>query len=169
MNNHSTDDNKIKVIVRIKGKTDEDTEEQSKKIKLIDNKTIFLESKEKRFVFDYIGTETCTQNDIFENCGKKICDDSLKGYNGTIFAYGQTGSGKTYTILGKNILKRIEPKISNNTSFISDLDDIEMNNMNRNIYEYDVKDERIGLLPRILYYLFQQKQKDGQLNMHIIQ
>ncbi len=31
---------------------------------------------------------------------KKVCNNVLEGFNGTIFAYGQTGSGKTFTITG---------------------------------------------------------------------
>ena len=57
------------------------------------------ESKIKSFLYDY-GRWGTTQDDIFENCGKKICDDVLKGYNGIILAYDQTVSGKTNTLLG---------------------------------------------------------------------
>ncbi|KAI8732910.1 kinesin protein KIF15 [Biomphalaria glabrata] len=32
--------------------------------------------------------------------GKKIIEDCLKGYNGSILAYGQTGSGKSFTMFG---------------------------------------------------------------------
>ena len=70
-------------------------------MKVTKSNTISLISKKKDFYYDYIGDENSTQKDIFEHCGKKICDYSLEGYNGTIFAYGQTGSGKTYTLLGR--------------------------------------------------------------------
>lgn len=40
------------------------------------------------------------QEQIFEDLAKEVVDNTLEGYNGTIFAYGQTGSGKTYTMTG---------------------------------------------------------------------
>ena len=40
------------------------------------------------------------QNDIFSEMAMPIIDNTLDGYNGTIFAYGQTGSGKTFTMTG---------------------------------------------------------------------
>lgn len=30
-----------------------------------------------------------------------MVNETLNGYNGTIFAYGQTGSGKTFTMFGE--------------------------------------------------------------------
>ena len=51
-----------------------------------------------QFTFDYIAHEQTVQVEIFEEVGKRIIDQCLKGYNGSIFAYGQTGSGKTHTI-----------------------------------------------------------------------
>ena len=118
----------------------------------------------KDFYYDYVGDENSTQNDIFEHCGKKICDYSLEGYNGTIFAYGQTGSGKTYTLLGKSITNKLENKSNNISAIITNNnDDIDMSDTNANFEdsycEYDKNDERIGLLPRILYYLFHNSAK----------
>jgi chromosomal replication initiation ATPase DnaA len=52
------------------------------------------------YTFDYVAGEQDTQNDVFENVGKNIVDQCLRGYNGSIFAYGQTGSGKTFSIQG---------------------------------------------------------------------
>ena len=116
--------------------------------------------KKKEFFYDYVGDENTTQNDIFEHCGKKICDYSLEGYNGTIFAYGQTGSGKTYTLLGKNITNKVDNKNnnsnSNNYSMITEVEDIEMNDVN-NLYNnelnYDIKDENIGITKNILIFI----------------
>ena len=125
-------------------------------------------SKKKSYFFDYVGDENTTQNDIFEQCGKKICDYSLEGYNGTIFAYGQTGSGKTYTLLGKNITNTIKNKnnnFNNNSNIMKiESEDIEIlhdSNLNNSISEftYDKNDENIGLFPRILYYLFKNSSK----------
>ena len=99
----------ISVIVRIKPKTAEDKDKNISSIEISNSnsKSILTikntRGQKKHFSYDYICDEDSTQNDIFEHCGKKICDSALEGYNCTIFAYGQTGSGKTYTLLGKNI------------------------------------------------------------------
>jgi len=56
----------------------------------------------KTFRFDNIFTPETSQSIVYEKTGKKLVQDILQGYNGTIFAYGQTGSGKTYTMMGNN-------------------------------------------------------------------
>lgn len=48
-------------------------------------------------------TNTSLQEDVYNYTAKSIVEDSLNGYNGTIFAYGQTGSGKTHTMTGPDI------------------------------------------------------------------
>ena len=56
--------------------------------------------EERIFEFDQVISSNSSQENTFNIIGKKIVDDVLEGYNGTIMAYGQTGSGKTYTIFG---------------------------------------------------------------------
>ena len=152
----------ISVIVRIK------PEEINKELSSIKIKDSSIEIKtpskiEKKYLFDYIGEKNSTQEEIFEQCGKNICDHALKGYNCTIFAYGQTGSGKTYTLLGKKITNIIE-----NKSFIISSDaDIIMNENNANYennFEYDRNNEKIGLVSRILYYLFKSSSEIKEVN-----
>ena len=67
------------------------------------------------FKYDKIFNTDSQQNQIYENVGKRIVDDVMEGYNGTIFAYGQSGSGKTYTMYGPDIFddmyKGIIPRI----------------------------------------------------------
>ena len=178
MCDNSRGDESIRVIIRIKGKTSDDSKEKSSFLKVSSNNSILIESKNKEFFYDYIGNENSTQNDIFENCGKKICDYCLEGYNGTIFAYGQTGSGKTYTLLGKKITNKVETKNNNigknfNYSIISTSEDTEMNDSNQNNnknnekFNYEINDEKIGLLPRILYYLFQNSAENVNKNKYI--
>ena len=172
MKDNSKIDQNINVIIRIKGNTSEESKEKSSLIKVINNNSIKIDSKNKEFIYDFVGNEYTTQNDIFEQCGKKICNYSLEGYNGTIFAYGQTGSGKTYTLLGKNITNKVENRNNSinsknkNYSFLNISDDIEMsdetNNLNNNDsfeFNYNKNDEKIGLIPRILYYLFKNSSK----------
>lgn len=40
------------------------------------------------------------QKKVYEQMGKQIVDDCLKGYHCCLFAYGQTGSGKSYSMMG---------------------------------------------------------------------
>ncbi|OMJ92735.1 hypothetical protein SteCoe_4488 [Stentor coeruleus] len=56
----------------------------------------FLSSK-----FDKVFPSISNQENIFEFISPSI-QQSLKGFNTTIFAYGQTGSGKTYSMFGSN-------------------------------------------------------------------
>ena len=67
------------------------------------------------FKYDKVFKSDSNQNEIYENVGKRIVDDVMEGYNGTIFAYGQSGSGKTYTMYGPDIFddiyKGIIPRI----------------------------------------------------------
>ena len=160
------EDNNISVIIRIKP---EDYSQKYAPIDVSNSNSISILSENKEYFFDYIGEEKSTQNEIFERCGKKICDYALEGYNGTIFAYGQTGSGKTYTLLGKNITNKLENKNINISALINNArEDIKMSELNNDISSYyDTKDENIGLLPRILYYLFQNKEKSEEDNKYI--
>jgi hypothetical protein len=52
------------------------------------------------YAFDEVCDASATQERVWELSAKAISDNTLSGYNGTIFAYGQTGSGKTHTIYG---------------------------------------------------------------------
>ena len=156
----------ISVIIRIKP---EDNSQKYAPINVSNSNSISIINERKEYFFDYIGEENSTQNDIFERCGKKICDYALEGYNGTIFAYGQTGSGKTYTLLGKNITNKLENKNINISALINNAsEDIKMSELNNDIsLYYDTNDENIGLLPRVLYYLFQNKEKSEENNKYI--
>uniref|UniRef100_A0A8C0B0W5 Kinesin-like protein n=1 Tax=Buteo japonicus TaxID=224669 RepID=A0A8C0B0W5_9AVES len=59
----------------------------------------FLDSKP--YIFDRVFQSNTSQEQVYNDCAKKIVKDVLEGYNGTIFAYGQTSSGKTHTMEGK--------------------------------------------------------------------
>ncbi len=41
-----------------------------------------------------------TQQEVFDSVVRPIVDETLEGFNCTIFAYGQTGTGKTHTMEG---------------------------------------------------------------------
>ena len=183
--NNNTRDECINVVVRIRGKGNEESGKCSL-LNIIDNQTIQVENK--TFYYDYVANMNSTQEELFQHCAKRICDNSLNGYNGKIFSYGQKSSRKTFTLLGKNIMKLNENKVRENFSL--DNTNIEMNDLsqdndimnismntnininnatsnlkrlstsnitsnNQSIYNYDINDQGIGLLPRIIYYLFQ--------------
>lgn len=61
--------------------------------------TIMIASKP--YAFDRVFQSNTSQEQVYNDCAKKIVKDVLEGYNGTIFAYGQTSSGKTHTMEGK--------------------------------------------------------------------
>ena len=83
----------------------------------------------KRFIMDKIFEEDSTQEEVFERIGRQQVDKAMSGFHGSIFAYGQTSTGKTYTMLGPNGGR-------------GDLSSKEVS-------------KEVGLIPRILHYLFQ--------------
>ena len=113
----------INVVIRIRGKKN-DENGKCTILNILDDKSVQIDNKV--FYYDYVANMNSTQEEMFQHCAKRICDNSLKGYNGTIFAYGQTGSGKTFTLLGKNITKYSENKFKNNFS----IDNTNMMDMN---------------------------------------
>lgn len=102
----------------------------------------------KRFLMDKIFEEKSTQQELFETIGKTQVDNALSGYNNSIFAYGQTGTGKTYTMLGPN-------------GGHGDLNDTSAS-------------QYLGLIPRILHYLFdsinkaRQAREDSNTNVNTV-
>eukprot|EP00892_Ulva_mutabilis_P007644 jgi/Ulvmu1/5251/UM022_0044.1 len=58
-----------------------------------------LKARKKRFDFDRICGEDCSQSDIFEYIAPSL-QSCIDGHHVCILAYGQTGAGKTYTMSG---------------------------------------------------------------------
>jgi len=54
----------------------------------------------RTFTFDAVFDCDSKQTDIFDQMVLPLIDNTLEGYNATVFAYGQTGSGKTWTMSG---------------------------------------------------------------------
>lgn len=52
------------------------------------------------FSFDQIYPPGTTQEAVYQYTGRPLVENTLKGYNSTLFAYGQTGSGKTHSMMG---------------------------------------------------------------------
>lgn len=51
------------------------------------------------------------QEAIFNDLGRPLVEDALRGYNVAIFAYGQTGSGKTYSMMGSSDHPGLVPRL----------------------------------------------------------
>ena len=132
-NSNKLSNENIKVIIRIRPKIESEYVENSNLISLIGNSIfITLKNSIKQYNFDYIANEDTSQSEIFNKCGKEICDEVLKGINGTILVYGQTSAGKTYTLLGNNF--------SNFNSSQKEINNEEGN----------------GIIPRVINYIFNQ-------------
>ena len=58
-------------------------------------------NKNSTFSFDKVFNDGSTNHSIYETVTRKMVDDTINGYNCSVFAYGATGSGKTHTMLGK--------------------------------------------------------------------
>ncbi len=55
-----------------------------------------------QYTFDKVFEGDTTQEEVFTHV-QDLIDESLLGYNVTIFAFGMTGSGKTHTISGQSV------------------------------------------------------------------
>ena len=102
---------------------------------------------EKRFAYDRVFDQHTTQAQVFEESGAKgMVAQVVEGFHATVFAYGQTSSGKTHTMEGYQYTATGSdgsPKIN-----------------------FEVDDERIGLMPRAIRELFEgvQRRKTGGAN-----
>ncbi|XP_075248728.1 kinesin-like protein KIF3A isoform X2 [Convolutriloba macropyga] len=101
------EDNNVAVVVRCRPMNDKET--QFRKIVHVDemrgqivvqNPQSNADEPPKTFTFDNVFSDTSKQADVYNITARKIVDNVLEGYNGTIFAYGQTGTGKTFTMEG---------------------------------------------------------------------
>ena len=54
----------------------------------------------RTFTFEKVFLSDASQEEVFEDVARRVVDNCVAGFNGTVFAYGQTGSGKTHTIGG---------------------------------------------------------------------
>ena len=68
--------------------------------------------EEKSFTFDNCYGLDSTQVQVYRDIGLPMVEQSIEGFNGTIFAYGQTGSGKTHTMMGYDSSPGIIPQMN---------------------------------------------------------
>lgn len=86
----------IKVFVRCRPPT---TGEKASNIKVIPEANE-VSTCNKSYYFDKVFGPDSKQIEVYNNVVKPLIDQSLLGFNCTVFAYGQTGTGKTYTMEG---------------------------------------------------------------------
>ncbi|GIQ88952.1 kinesin-like protein, partial [Kipferlia bialata] len=55
----------------------------------------------REYLLDTFLPPDTTQQDVFKQVAKPLCDNVIAGFNGCCIAYGQTGAGKTYTVVGE--------------------------------------------------------------------
>ena len=99
------------------------------KVVSVDNKNDKNQLNKGQFAMNKVFDENISQEEIFKQIGEPILESFIGGYNCTIFCYGQTGAGKTYTMMGP-------------------LDQI-----------FEENSQYHGLIPRIIHYLFNEKEK----------
>lgn len=58
--------------------------------------------RELTFTYDRVFDQESTNNQVYEDTGRRLILPLLSGYNCSLFAYGATGSGKTHTMSGKD-------------------------------------------------------------------
>uniref|UniRef100_A0A8C5KB49 Kinesin-like protein n=1 Tax=Jaculus jaculus TaxID=51337 RepID=A0A8C5KB49_JACJA len=87
----------IKVMCRFRPLNESEVNRGDKYVaKFQGEDTVVIASKP--YAFDRVFQSSTSQEQVYNDCAKKIVKDVLEGYNGTIFAYGQTSSGKTHTM-----------------------------------------------------------------------
>lgn len=131
----SNDSENIKCIVRCRPLNEKEKGLGTKCITISpDSKVVIVENKNDKllsgkYTMDKVFSEDVTQEEVFKEIGEPIIQSFLGGYNCTIFCYGQTGAGKTHTMMGP-------------------LDQL-----------YETNSPSHGLIPRIINYIFNDKQK----------
>ena len=134
--NNSSSEN-IKCVVRCRPLNSKESGLGTKCITISpDSKVVIVENKDDKnpnnkgqYAMDRVFDETVTQAELFQEIGEPILKNFIGGYNCTIFCYGQTGAGKTHTMMGP-------------------LDQL-----------FEEESSSHGLIPRIIHYIFNEKQK----------
>lgn len=101
-------------------------------------KEVIVKPSQRTYYFNRVFGPESDQEMVFNGTTAKLVDDTLDGYNCTVFAYGQTNTGKTHTMTGE-------------CSLGQDCDSDEINKNHLNI--------KAGIIPRALVRLFQSIEK----------
>ena len=113
--NHDDTETHIKVILRCRGRSEREIQENSPTIVQIEgakSKDLTIETSTpisslgivtmpptRTYPFDLVFGPEATQSMLYHDVVGPMLNEVLLGYNCTLFAYGQTGTGKTYVIL----------------------------------------------------------------------
>ncbi|CAE7801085.1 kif3 [Symbiodinium sp. CCMP2456] len=90
----------VRVVARFRPPVSEEEQEENPAFTV--NAAGVVESADHLHCFrldSAFGQET-SQQQVYEDVGRRVVQDVLSGYNGTILAYGPTGSGKTFCMFG---------------------------------------------------------------------
>ena len=109
--NYDDPETHIKVILRCRGRSEREIQENSPTIVQIEgakSKDLTIETSTpvsslgmvtlpptRTYPFDLVFGSEATQSMIYHDVVGPMLDEVLLGYNCTLFAYGQTGTGKT--------------------------------------------------------------------------
>ena len=137
MSQNNSSSESIKCVVRCRPLNSKEMGLGAKCISIsADSKVVIVENKDDKnplnkgkYAMDRVFDETVTQEELFLEIGEPILKNFIGGYNCTIFCYGQTGAGKTHTMMGP-------------------LDQL-----------FEENSPSHGLIPRIIHYIFNEKQK----------
>lgn len=102
---------RLMVAVRVRPTSDVN---EPKCVKVNSKKSLLLDDagkkeKPRRYLYDYVFSETSTQEEVYQATTSPLIKDVLNGLNAAVFAYGSTGAGKTHTMLGPNPKKAATP------------------------------------------------------------
>ena len=109
----------------------------------------------KNYIFSYdkVFSPNSNQSEIYNSVGKRIVEDIMAGYNGTIFTYGQSGSGKTYTMYGNDLYdestKGIIPRVVEEIFRRVEKSDVNI--------DFELKLSVVEIYKEIMYDLFTQE------------
>eukprot|EP00929_Paragymnodinium_shiwhaense_P063487 TRINITY_DN31709_c0_g1_i1.p1 TRINITY_DN31709_c0_g1~~TRINITY_DN31709_c0_g1_i1.p1 ORF type:complete len:1612 (-),score=604.92 TRINITY_DN31709_c0_g1_i1:295-5130(-) len=96
-----------------------------------------------------------SQDMVWEDVGKKIIKNALRGYNVTVFAYGQSGAGKSYSVVG------YPPNIGIIPRTVSAIYEVVDNNKEDNI-RYQVEIAMLEVYMDEVYDLLEPRKKERQ-------
>ena len=138
--NVRNDGNNIKVCVRVRPMTDNETTESTELLDVENDSILFKEDeKEKQFTYDHCFAPSSTQLEIYNTLCSDIIGKSIEGMNQCVFAYGMTSSGKTHTMFGA------KSKIKNTRVLSPD----------------------VGIIPRLCNDLFDQIGKSAYMQIEV--
>ena len=99
-------ENTVKVVVRCRPLDKKEIKKGMKPILNCDfnRKEVAIQTedvdKSMSYYFDKVFNSSASQEFVYRSVVADVVEDTLKGFNCTVFAYGQTGTGKTYTMEG---------------------------------------------------------------------